>query len=320
LSVALSQKELAVLLLRCGGCLQVNQEVPMVSTVWTEQKYRLPELLSDIRLLDLLELSGTTVRASQLLNLSQPTVSRRYRALADDFGLRRDPRSIKRCRYGSTNAMRLLRLGCRAHRLGAGVARIGTDLLHWHLLEGCDWLLPVPVQFRPACEWAELVRQGVLDGAVVSGLELNANPEVDVTGLRLLELGRITLALGVNNESPPRRPSQPSAVLVPHRGLAPGLHRALFNRGLKLRSVGSSCVTPQHWLRRLADGATAIPLDPACCAPDSWAEGLVSIPMASEPQCPVWLVLPKGDGLPGVLTQTLEALQRHSSFSAQGAG
>jgi hypothetical protein len=42
--------------------------------------------------------------------------------------------------------------------------------------------------------------------------------------------------------------------------------------------------------------------------------------MASEPQCPVWLVLPKGDGLPGVLTQTLEALQRHSSFSAQGAG
>jgi hypothetical protein len=292
----------------------------MVSTFSAEQKYRLPELLSDIRLLDLLELSGTTVRASQLLNLSQPTVSRRYRALADDFGLRRDPRSIKRCRYGSTNAMRLLRLGCRAHRLSAGVARIGTDLLHWHLLAGCDWLLPVPVQFRPACEWAELVRQGVLDGAVVSGLELNANREVDVTGLRLLELGSIALALAIHNESALSRPRQPNAVLVPHRGLSPGLHRTLLNRGLKLRSVGNSCITPEHWLQRLADGASALPLDPACCGPDAWAEGLVSIPLVSELRCPLWLVLPKGDGLPGVLAQTMEALQRHPSLTVQKAG
>jgi hypothetical protein len=290
----------------------------MVSTVSAEQKYRLPELLSDIRLLDLLELSGTTVRASRLLNLSQPTVSRRYRALADDFGLMRDPRSIKRCRYGTTNAMRLLRLGCRAHRLGAGVARIGTDLLHWHLLAGCDWLLPVPVQFRPACEWAELVRQGVLDGAVVSGLEVNANPGVDVTGLRLLELGSIALALGVQGHTAPIRPSQLNAVMVPHRGLAPGLHRALLNRGLKLRSVGNSCITPQHWLQRLADGGAAMPIDPACCAPKTWAEELVSIPLTSELHSQVWLVLPKGDGLPGVLAQTLEALQGHPALRGQG--
>jgi hypothetical protein len=34
--------------------------------------YRLPELLHDIRLLDLLELCGTTVQTSRLLHLSQP--------------------------------------------------------------------------------------------------------------------------------------------------------------------------------------------------------------------------------------------------------
>ena len=34
--------------------------------------YRLPELLHDIRLLDLLELCGTTVQTSRLLQLSQP--------------------------------------------------------------------------------------------------------------------------------------------------------------------------------------------------------------------------------------------------------
>jgi len=44
--------------------------------------YRLPELLHDIRLLDLLELCGTTVQTSRLLlQLSQPTISRRYRIL-----------------------------------------------------------------------------------------------------------------------------------------------------------------------------------------------------------------------------------------------
>ena len=206
--------------------------------------------------------------------------------------------------------MRLLRLGCRAHRLGAGVARIGADLMHWHLLDGCDWLLPVPVQFRPPCEWAELVRQGVLDGALVSGLELNANREVDVTGLRLMELGSIALALASHNVAALRRPTQPHSVLVPHRGLAPGLHRTLLNRGLRLRSVGNSCITPEHWLHRLADGASALPLDPACCGPDAWAEGLVSIPLVSELHCPVWLLLPKGDGLPAVLARTLDQLQK----------
>jgi hypothetical protein len=34
--------------------------------------YRLPKLLEDIRLLDLLELCGTTVRTSRLMQLSQP--------------------------------------------------------------------------------------------------------------------------------------------------------------------------------------------------------------------------------------------------------
>lgn len=61
--------------------------------------YRVPDLLQDIRLLDLLELSGTTVQASALLNLSQPTVSRRYRLLAKDFGLQRHPRQLQGCRF-----------------------------------------------------------------------------------------------------------------------------------------------------------------------------------------------------------------------------
>jgi hypothetical protein len=272
-------------------------------------RYRPPELLSDIRLLDLLELCGTTVQASRLLNISQPTVSRRYRSLADDFGLKRDPRSIQRCSYGSSAAMRLLRLGYRAHRLSAGVARIGCDLLHQHLLKGCDWLLPVPVNFRPMWEWAELVRQGVLDAALVSGLELHASPGLDITGLRLFELGAISLGLAVPSASPTERRSQIKVVWVPHRGLAPGLHRALLKKGHTLRSAGSSCITPAQWRERLRGTGQAMPLDPASCIAGSWAQGLRMLTPGEELRSPVSLLLPKDDGLPGVLTRTLEQLQ-----------
>ncbi len=140
--------------------------------------YRLPDLLHDIRLLDLLELCGTTVQTSRLLQLSQPLVGNakraagRYRLLSEDFGLVRDRRQLWGCGYCTSASMRLLRLGCRAHRLAAGVARIGSDLLHHPLLAGCPWLLPTPQRFRAAANWLELVRQGVLDGALISGLEL----------------------------------------------------------------------------------------------------------------------------------------------------
>jgi hypothetical protein len=59
----------------------------------------------------------------------------------------RDRRQLWGCGYGTSASMRLLRLGCRAHRLAAGVDRIGSDLLHHPLLAGCPWLLPTPSGF-----------------------------------------------------------------------------------------------------------------------------------------------------------------------------
>ena len=151
------------------------------------EHYQVPALLQDIHLLDLLELSGTTVQASTLLHLSQPTVSRRYRALARDFQLQTDRR--QHCQFGSSRTIRLLRLSYRDHRLEGGVARIGTDPRHHPLLAGLEWLLPAPARFRPIETWFELVRQGVLDGAVIYGLELRAAPAFDSSDLQLAALG-----------------------------------------------------------------------------------------------------------------------------------
>ncbi|MFN6337152.1 MAG: hypothetical protein ACK41W_00240 [Cyanobacteriota bacterium] len=221
--------------------------------------YRLPELLHDIRLLDLLELCGTTVQTSRLLQLSQPTISRRYRLLSEDFGLVRDRRQLWGCGYGTSAAMRLLRLGCRAHRLAAGVARIGSDLLHHPLLAGCPWLLPTPQRFRAAANWLELVRQGVLDGALISGLELEEAQGLNHQELELLPLGELPLALAFCPKAPvlvgaaPGRPApggRVAEVLVPDRGVAPGLRRLLRELGLPLRSGGNSLQTPDDWVGR----------------------------------------------------------------------
>ena len=284
------------------------------------QHYRLPELLQDIRLLDLLELSGTTVQASALLSLSQPSVSRRYRALARDFGLQPDQRLRHGCRYGATTTMQLLRLGCRSHRLEAGVARIGADLLHHHLLAGIDWLLPVPERFRSVEAWLELVRQGVLDGALVSELELPQVRQLDAADLQLLPLGCMPLALGSCRTKPHNHAARPPSVLVPHRGVALGLQRALACQGLTLKAVGNSCHSPEQWLQRLADGSSAMPLSPATQAREPWAAHLRLQPLPSGLISPVFLALPQDWEASALLTRTLEQLRAQLAPQAVKAG
>lgn len=271
-------------------------------------RYRAPELLQDIRLLDLLELCGTTVQASRLLNISQPTVSRRYRLLAREFGLEREARQSKRCRYGANEAVRWLRFGCRAHRLAAGFARIGCDLLHQPLLAGMERLLPVPVRFRGFEHWAELVREGVLDGALLSGWEREAAGAVELAGLEWLELGVLPLGLARW-----RCTSQPStaAVLVPPRHLSPGLHQALQEQGMPLQAAALRCTGARHWRDQLQAQPLAMPLyvmDPAFAF---WGTGLEPIATVSSLVSPVGLLLPDRAQAPTFLAHTLtELMQR----------
>lgn len=265
------------------------------------QPYRTPELLQDIRLLDLLELSGTTVKASRLLNLSQPTVSRRYRLLAQDFGLERQSRQLKGCRYGSSVTLRYLRLGYRAHRLEAGLARVGTDLMHHHLLSDCDGLLPVPLQFRSIEQWAELVHQGVLDAALISGLELEAAAQPVSSRVQLQELGAMPLALAASGRSI-------RSVLVPHRSVAAGLHQRLLRQGLTLKALGNLDLPPREWLRRLAVDPSGLMLDRSCCAPGAWAEELKVLPLAQHLYSPVWFLQPRCEQLPVVLKRIIDQI------------
>ena len=71
--------------------------------------YQIPTVLQDLVMVDMLEITGTMVAAAQTLNLSQPTVSRRYRALAEDLGLRRIRQGPPGARFGDSPCLSMLR-------------------------------------------------------------------------------------------------------------------------------------------------------------------------------------------------------------------
>jgi hypothetical protein len=106
-------------------------------------------------------------------------------------------------------------------------------------------------------------------------------------------LGGLPLALGFCPEAPVLVGVVPE-VLVPDRGVAPGLRRLLQELGLTLRSGGNSLQTPGDWIRRIRGNS------PALVVADREANTLASLrrgplgpwPLASRPQSPVWLALP----------------------------
>jgi hypothetical protein len=268
-------------------------------------RYRLPALLQDICLLDLLEISGTSQGASRVCGLSQPTVSRRTRVLVEDFNLRMNRRGQVGCRYGTSTAMQLLRLGCRAHRLSAGVARLGADVIFQPLLAGCSWLLPAPPRFRPLESWLDLVRQGVLDGALVSGLEFQGAWPPQASELELLPLGAVPLdpAVSLRHHRPDGGRLE---VLVPNRAVAPALLREVLERGFTLKIASNTCHTSDQWLTQLQQAGLAMPFPRV--APADWWQLLTRLPLSEPIRVPLWLVLPQGWQHQAVLAHTAERL------------
>ena len=86
--------------------------------------------------------------------------------------------------------------------------------------------------------------------------------------LELLPLGELTLALGVCPDAPILVGAVPE-VLVPDRGVAPGLRALLRELGLTLRSGGTSLQTPDDWISRIQGSALAlvVALLLLCCLP-----------------------------------------------------
>lgn len=123
--------------------------------------------LRDLVIVDLLELTGSTVATAQLLKLSQPTVSRRYRSIARGLGLEHERDAPIGRRYGHAPWVRHLRRGINHHRLAHGVMRVGGARSLRPLLKGCPWADWIDLGAQQQEQWPALLNLELLDAVAV---------------------------------------------------------------------------------------------------------------------------------------------------------
>jgi hypothetical protein len=140
-----------------------------VTSVHANTAYRIPSVLRDLVLVDMLELTGSTVAAAQLLNLSQPSVSRRYRRLAAELGLQPNRRDKPGRRFCDADWMRLLRQGVNRHRLDCGVLRLGGPAAAEKWIGRSVWAEWIPLPTVSLAHANELLLHELLDGVVFDG-------------------------------------------------------------------------------------------------------------------------------------------------------
>ena len=259
--------------------------------------YAPPGPLEPLHVLDLLELTGTQIKAARALGMHQSTVCRNAALMGEQFRLQ-PRRGASVCRYGSNESLRLLRLAYRAHRLMGGQLRIATDPLHQALLAGMVSVQEVPPRIRPSQEWAQLLSQALIDGAIVSSW---CHPRVlageclpSWSGLITVPLGTLPLQL-VSHPPATASDSAPRKVLLPRRNVTPLLHEALAWHGFQVEQQPISCQDVPSWLKRMHDRQLAMPICPGLVDP-GWIQNQNLVPHPEQPPLieQLWLLLPQG--------------------------
>lgn len=267
-------------------------------------------MLQDLHILDLLELAGSQAKAGLALAMHQSTVCRSLRLLQQE--LRLEPaKGAAICRHGHNDCLGHLRLAYRAHRLMEGVLRLGSDALHHSLISRLSNVQQVPPRFRSAEQWAQLIRHGLLDGALLSSLGLEQRLLSDQAprwdGLTAKPLGTVALQLVATSPTAKR-------VLLPNKATTPLLHQTLDWHGLKIETQPSACQEPAAWLKRARDRGAALPICAALVG-EPWlaTHGLVALQEQPPLVEQLWLLLPEGTANNNAARQLLRQLRSQIS-------
>ncbi len=270
--------------------------------------YKQPAYLDDIFLLDILELSGSQHAAATFLEINQSTISRSLSRAREELELQSAMGRSGVCRNGTNPCLDFLRLAARAHRMMKGFIRIGADPLHQSLLSYLNCVDRVPCRFHKGSRWIDYIRHGLLDGAIVSSLSMDANPlsklPRDVNDLEVLSLGQVPLYLMSNAAAV-------SGVLVPGRAVSPGLHHLLEQDGIDLTTQPRVAHSPNAWLKRMRDRDLALPLSPALTG-QAWLKkhGLSPLPDHSPIHEQLWLVVARSDNLAIDIHRQVDVMRR----------
>jgi hypothetical protein len=274
--------------------------------VTSSGNYAPPNLLFDLHVLDLLELAGSQAKAGLALGMHQSTVSRSVQSLRDQLKLQ--PRQGPAvCRHGHNDCLGHLRLAYRAHRLMEGFLRIGTDVLHQPLLQPLRGVQQVPPRFRSAEHWGELIRHGLLDGALVSSLVLEQRLLSDQRphwpGIQANPVGSLALQLVATTP-------EASGVLLPSQAATPLLHEWASAQALGIERQPAACQEAKAWLKRARDRGLALPVCLELVG-SSWLDENALTPLRKKPPLieQLWLLLPEGSGNNNAGRQVLRQLR-----------
>jgi hypothetical protein len=157
-----------------------------MSATADSRTYRIPPTLRDLVMLDLLELTGSTTATAELLTMSQPSVSRRYRSVACDLGLERQSDAPLGRRFADAPWIPFLRRGINHHRLSVGVLRVGSGRELEAVFSGVPWAQWIRLGRQQQEQWRTILTLELLDAIAVE--EVPQLSDEEAASLALVEL------------------------------------------------------------------------------------------------------------------------------------
>jgi DNA-binding transcriptional LysR family regulator len=232
------------------------------------------ELVSDLEVLDYLELFNSTVEAAKLLGIAQSSCSRRYRSFSQRYGIGFDRIAERYSASSNLDILACLRQACQKLRIRQGCPRltIGWQLGDLPIPELQEAGVVLPIRPMNSLRLLSLLEQRLLDVALMGMLELQ-----NLLGqpLQRLRARRITLSptmlcvpIGVydlkliahsshplqgrSDLNPEELGQYPSPALP--LGMAPTLMGSLQPHGLANQPCGLSEYQEQAWEGFARDG------------------------------------------------------------------
>lgn len=225
------------------------------------------ELVSDLEVLDYLELFNSTVESARILGISQSSCSRRYRSFSERFGIGFDRIADRYQATANFDVLTSLRQASQKIRIRGGQPRlsIGWQLGNISLPMLSD--IGMVLSIRPMNSWRllSLLEQRLIDVAVMGLMEFQSLVSEPIQRLRsrriplsptmlCVPIGQFSLKLLAHRNHPlqgrrdlkPKELAQYPSPALP-LGMAPTLIGSLQMHGLANQQCGLSEYNEENW-------------------------------------------------------------------------
>jgi hypothetical protein len=233
------------------------------------------QVLADLDILDYLELFNSTVKAAELLSLSQSTCSRRYRSMSEALDLGFDRIDGSYAPQANFDVLGALREACQKLRVRRGRPRSAVGWQCGDCELPASWR-QLPLSTMDTAAVLSLLDGRLLDlwlGSLFEAQTLLQSPLAQLRHQRIalgrtlsaLPLLRLRVAVLAHADHPLQRrtgltPDDLAAYPSPalSMGAAPLLNRHLQQHGLATSPYGPSDYDPQRWEAVAADAHTLV--------------------------------------------------------------